>query len=86
MGFSRQEYWSGLSFTSLGDPTKLKIDPRSPELQAEFLLPEALGRGTLPPTNLDACLFLQYFLTLCVLGLVYKPTDVEAVRISRNGP
>ena len=31
MGFSRQEYWSGLSFPSPGD---ILIEPRSPTLQA----------------------------------------------------
>ena len=37
MGFSRQEYWSGLSFPSLGDLPDLGIEPRSPALQADAL-------------------------------------------------
>ena len=32
MGFSRQEYWSGLSFPSSGDPPDPGIEPRSPAL------------------------------------------------------
>ena len=40
MGFSRQEYWSGLPFPSPGDLPDLGIDPRSPALQAESLLTE----------------------------------------------
>ena len=32
MGFSRQEYWSGLSFASLGDLLDPGIEPRSPAL------------------------------------------------------
>ena len=30
MGFSRQEYWSGLSFPSLGDLPDPGIEPMSP--------------------------------------------------------
>ena len=37
MGFSRQEYWSGLPFPSLGDLPNPGIEPRSPTLQADFL-------------------------------------------------
>ena len=32
MGFSRQEYWSGLSFPSPGDVPNLGSEPRSPTL------------------------------------------------------
>jgi len=35
MGFSRQEYWSGLSFPSPGDLPDPGIEPMSPALQAE---------------------------------------------------
>ena len=37
MGFSRQEYWSGLSFPSPGDHLDPGIEPMSPALQADFL-------------------------------------------------
>ena len=39
MGFSRQEYWSGLPFPSPGDLPDSGIKPRSPALQADFELP-----------------------------------------------
>ena len=45
MGSSRQEYWSGLPFSSpwgLPDPG---IDPRSPTLQADSLPSEPPGKG-----------------------------------------
>ena len=35
MGFSRQEYWSGLAFHSVGDCPYPGIKPRSPALQAD---------------------------------------------------
>ena len=38
MGFSRQEYWSGLPFPSPGDLLYPKIDPEFPKLQAESYL------------------------------------------------
>ena len=37
MGFSRQEYWSGLPFPSPGDLPDPGIKPRSPALQADDL-------------------------------------------------
>ena len=37
MGFSRQEYWSGLPFPSPGDHPNPGIEPRSPTLQADAL-------------------------------------------------
>ena len=43
MGFSRQEYWSGLPFPSPGDPNP-GIEPRSPALQADSLLIELPGK------------------------------------------
>ena len=38
MGFSRQEYWSGLPFPSPGDLRDPGIKPGSPALQAEYIL------------------------------------------------
>ena len=45
MGFSRQDYWSGLPFPSPGDLPDPGIEPRSPALWADAL-----------PTNLDSIL------------------------------
>ena len=36
MGFSRQEYWSGLPFPSPGDLTDPGIEPGSPALEANL--------------------------------------------------
>ena len=43
MGFSRQEYWSGLPFPSPGDLPNAGIKPRSPALQADALSSELPG-------------------------------------------
>ena len=37
MGFSRQEYWSGLPCPPPGDPPDPGMEPRSPALQADSL-------------------------------------------------
>ena len=37
VGFSREEYWSGLPFLSPGDLPDPGIKPRSPTLQADSL-------------------------------------------------
>ena len=44
MGFSRQEYWSGLTFLSPEDLPDPGIKPRSPALQADSLLSEPPGK------------------------------------------
>ena len=42
VGFSRQEYWSGLLFPSRGDLSDPGIEPLSFALQADSLLTESL--------------------------------------------
>ena len=43
-GFSRQEYWSGLPCTPLGDLPNPGIEPRSPALQEDSFLSEPPGK------------------------------------------
>ena len=49
MGFSRQEYWSGLPFPSPGDLPDPGIEPGSPTLEADALTSK-------PPGTIDTCL------------------------------
>ena len=51
MGFSRQEYWSGLSFPSPGDLPNPGIEPRSPTLLADALLSEPSGKPSFLETS-----------------------------------
>ena len=44
MGFSREEYWSGLPFPSPGDLPNPGIAPRSPVLQEDSLPSEPPGK------------------------------------------
>ena len=44
MGFSRQEYWSGLPFPSPGDLPDPGIEPRSPALEVDALTSEPPGK------------------------------------------
>ena len=44
MGFSRQEYWSGLPFPSPGDLPDPGIEPGSPAFQADALTSEPPGK------------------------------------------
>ena len=43
VGFSRQEYWSGLPFSSPGDLPDPGIEPRSPALRTDVLTSEPPG-------------------------------------------
>ena len=45
MGFSRQEYWSGLPFPSPGDLPNPGIEPGSPAFQADTLTSEPPGKA-----------------------------------------
>ena len=49
MGFSRQEWWSGLPFPSPGDLSNPGIEPTSPSLQADALASEAPGKPPYQP-------------------------------------
>ena len=44
MGFSRQEYWSGLPCPPLGDLSNSWIEPRSPTLFMDYLPAEPQGK------------------------------------------
>ena len=44
MGFSRQEYWSGLPFPSAGDLPNPGIEPGFSALQADSLPSEPAGK------------------------------------------
>ena len=44
MGFSRQEYWSGLPFPSPGDLPNSGVEPRSSALQVDSLPTEIGGK------------------------------------------
>ena len=57
MGFSRQEYWSGLPFPSPGDLPGPGIEPGSPALEADTLTSEP------PLNNLIFNLFIYSILT-----------------------
>ena len=43
VGFSRQEYWSGLTFSSPGNLPDPEIKPKCPALQADSLSSEPPG-------------------------------------------
>ena len=60
-GFSKQEYWSGLSFPSPGDLPNPGIEPTSPALQADSL---PLSHRGSP----------RRFLCVCVLATQSCPT------------
>ena len=53
MGFSRQEYWTGLPFPSPGNLPNIGIESRSPALQADFLLCEPPGAPTVKKAELS---------------------------------
>ena len=48
MGFSRQEYWSGLPFPSAGDLLNLGIQPASPASAGGFFITEPPGMPGYP--------------------------------------
>ena len=61
MGFSRQEYWSGLPFPSPGDLPDSEIKPRSSALQAKSLPSEPPGKpfGSVKASKIFSCVSLE---------------------------
>ena len=55
MGFSRQEYWSGVPFPSPGDLPDPGLEPRSSALQADALLSEPPGKFLAACSNSVLC-------------------------------
>ena len=51
MEFFKQEYWSELPYPPPGDFPDIGIEPRSPELQADSLQTESLGKPHLWTEN-----------------------------------
>ena len=73
MGFSRQEYWSGLPFPSPGDLPDTGIDSASPTWAGWFFTIELPGKPLpLPPKN-DNQLLLGHCLKLSSIFPVRKP-------------
>ena len=58
MGFSRQEYWSGLPCLPPGDLPNPGIEPRSPVLQVDSLLSELPGK--------PICEYISLYMCVCV--------------------
>ena len=59
MGFSRQEYWSGLPFPSPGDLPDPGIEPGSPALQADALPSEPPGKQEEDSHNFERRLLVR---------------------------
>ena len=53
MGFSRQEYWSGLLYPPPGDLSDPGIEPRTAALAGGFFTTETPGNFTLAYENVD---------------------------------
>ena len=64
MGFSRQEYWTGLLFPSPGYLPDPGIEPRSPALQADALTSEPPGK---PFSSIWSALFPVFYNSFFIL-------------------
>ena len=66
VGFSRQECWSGLPFSSPGDLPNPGIEPRSPALQADTLPSEPMiSNWTLYMITQIVVIFVLFFSINC---------------------
>ena len=71
IGFSRQEYWSGLQFPPPGDLPNIVIEAVSSALQADFLPSEPPGK---PPKIAFHCFY--FFL---INNIAFMPKFVSHV-------
>ena len=66
IGFSRQEYWSGLPFPSPGDRPNPGIESRSPTLQVDSLLSEPPGKP------IKVIFYINYKITLLSVSSAFS--------------
>ena len=96
MGFSRQEYWSGLPFPSPGDLPDPGIEPRSPALQADTLPSELPGKPERPNNNIKNCncIINEMLYAHCIVSLMdflrklhsaVKLKEMRQMKFMRNG-
>ena len=74
MGFSRQEYWSGLPCPPLGDLPNTRIEPMSPALQVDSLTSESPGK----PKNTGVG-------SLSLLQGIFRPRNLPGVSCIAGG-
>ena len=85
MGFSRQEFWSGLPFPSPGDLPNRGIEPRSPTLEADALTSEPPGKPInviLNGKKLKAFLLNSGIRHSCLLSLFLFNIVLEVLAIA----
>ena len=74
MGFSRQEYWSGLPFPSPGDLPDPGIEPGSPTLQADALTSEPPGKPDIMYIYIIYCIYIiKYVIGVLTFSLSMIP-------------
>ena len=79
MGFSRQEYWSGLPFPSPGDLPDPGIEPASPALQKDSLPLNHQGN----PNSVSGkakCLYVQIYMYILI-----KSTFLKGMLVKQTG-
>ena len=78
VGFSREEYWSGLRFPSSGDLPDPGIEPVSPALQADSLPPEPPGK----PFTVLFCK-MRFANSLFFLEIPEEPGRLQSIGFQR---
>ena len=73
LGFSRQDYWSGLPFPLPGDLPNPGIEPASYALSGGFFITEPPGKPSLQ------CDFMQIIKILCVFSSFYDPSYFKGI-------
>ena len=82
MGFSRQEYWSGLPFPSPGDLHNSGIERRSPTFQADALTSEPPGKRYLSVVLIQISLILWVRMRVSyVLCLYFQRIHMQCRRL-----
>ena len=78
MGFPRQEYWSGLPFSSPGNLLDPGMKPRSPTVQADSLPSKPLGNYMLP----FVCEYILLLFSRLVMSNSLRPHGLQYSRLS----
>ena len=82
MGFSRQEYWSGLPIHSPGDLHDPGIKPASAALKGGFFTTEPLGKPISRLATQNFCPLFSYYTIPCPLqnpGKIASPSSSQLI-------
>ena len=85
IGFSRQEYWNGLSFPPLGNLPDPEIEPLSPTLASGLFITEPPGKPPELNDDLQMCFSLGFAFKWETFSMNFRTKNLQQTSSSKIG-